>query len=284
MFTKEDEGSYIEILNNLGSAKLVVGNRYMITAVIRPNVVVLDNDVHWTCNDKAYSMVFGRQDTKETMKLKVGDKVILKRDTTTGKKGQTVIIEGFLDDQETKLSFEGSLPGGWIEVKNVYKVIDLDKYRLPTIGEIMYSDPTLFKRAVESFPSYRSYGNSLANINKGVLITQKDQNNISIGTGNFPIKLLKDIEEVPMKVEVCIAPKDVLIQIGYKSDSPILESAGMRFADMCNSYDKKVDAVFNDMCKNGGYSFNNKQFTLVLGALLAKINGVDVRYAEELPF
>ncbi len=130
-------------------------------------------------------------------KLDVGITATMKRDITSFKKGDKIIIEDFLDDQKTKIITKGLTPGGWINKKDVIIDINLSKYRYKTYIECCvefgtnwqyhncYISNKLFSnfgRSLDKLPiTFDSYNNSLVQggtVVWGIYITEKPHSKV----------------------------------------------------------------------------------------------------------
>lgn len=134
-FTKEDIGKKVKILNCGGAAWILVGENYTINTINKTGSGVIFTDK----NGLDLMMWIGQREhvlfLNETI-INLGDEVIILKETTSFKVNERVIVTGYVHEDKTKLLIDRCLPGGWLDISNVMKVLDLTKLRFKTPWEL----------------------------------------------------------------------------------------------------------------------------------------------------
>lgn len=134
MFRKSDIGRKIKIINSRGSGTLITGKIYTIKAFLNKTAITTEQFPanKWVCADKDdFEFI------NEISNLKVGDKILITRDTQSLKQGDKKEILSFLNDDPNKIIVEGIIPGGWLKSSFVSKLVDLSEFRFKTFSELV---------------------------------------------------------------------------------------------------------------------------------------------------
>lgn len=140
MFKEDIVGKRIVIKNVRGHRALKVNKTYKVVDYVNERTVKLlinGNYITWSATLSGDWQI---ADKPVSYSVEIGRAYIIDSTTNSHKKGEIKIVADFIDGDTRKVILSGTKPGGWIDSKHLIDIIDLSKYRLKTIEEIIYEN------------------------------------------------------------------------------------------------------------------------------------------------